>query len=324
VVAVLVSLHVLLLLLLLHATSSAARAASSSASASDSATAPLRTPSSAAMPPPEECDAAAAPPGVARAQAQSSAATDAEERYEGLDNPSIVVSAETPLLRVPVLSLRPTQLAVGRYSVGLKAEKVARKRARGGAEEALDDWLRRHPIPCVRGPPLGAGEAPPLYMIDHHHLAAALHSLGIEDCYAAAVRDYSALSDQDAFWAAMQRDGCLWPHDERGAPLAWEELPRLMPPSVVGLRDDPYRSLAGIVRRAGGYEKSATPYAEFVWANHFRTRVPLPARDEGEGGGGEAGAPVVVDDVSKCVDEALVHAYHPDAEGLPGFTPAEG
>lgn len=317
----LVPLHVLLLL---DATSAA-----SVTTTGTTTTTPLPTSPSPAAVMPEEaaaatCDAAAAPTptlpmAAAVARLPSATTTDAEEeRFEGLDNPSIVVSADTPLLRVPVLSLKPTQIAVGKYSVGLKAEKLARKRSRGGAD-ALDAWLRRHPIPCVRGPPLSSadGAEPPLYMIDHHHLTAALHSLGVEHCYAAAVRDYSALPDQAAFWAAMQRDGCLWPHDERGASLAWDELPRLMPPTVEGLRDDPYRSLAGVVRRAGGFVKSATPYAEFVWANHFRGRVPLPPAHDADD---KAGTPVV--DVSKCVDEALIHAYHPDAEGLPGFTPS--
>lgn len=306
----------------------------------------------------------------------AAAVDDKEERYEGLDNPSIIVSSETPLLRVPVLSLRPTQIAVGKHSVGLKAAKIARKREQG----ALDAWLRRHPIPVVRGPKReGEGDTdsePPLYLIDHHHLAAALHSLGVADCYAAVVRDYSSLpspasppaaasaaaaeegeregedeqqqpqqqqpggsgrDDEEAFWRAMRRDGCLWPHDEAGGVVAWQDLPRALPLSVAGLKDDPYRSLAGMVRRAGGFEKSARPFAEFVWADHLRGRVQLPPSSVaavggregggsgskggtgGRGGGGEQEAAV---DVTPLVPLALAHASHRDAEGLPGFTAA--
>ncbi len=39
------------------------------------------------------------------------------------------------------------------------------------------------------------------------------------------------------------------------------------------LLDDPYRTLANRVHEAGGYAKSATPYAEFLWADFLRTRV---------------------------------------------------
>lgn len=36
------------------------------------------------------------------------------------------------------------------------------------------------------------------------------------------------------------------------------------------MKDDPYRSLAGEVRRAGGYAKDTTPYSEFLWADFLR------------------------------------------------------
>jgi hypothetical protein len=263
-------------------------------------------------------------------------ANDDEERYAGLDNPSVVVPADAPLLRVLVLSLRPTQLAVGKYSVGLKAAKVAKKRDKGGAT-ALDDWLKRHPIPCVRGPPELAPEAPddqqqhaPLFLIDHHHLAAALHGLGIDECYAAVVRDYSSSEAGASFWARMREDGCLWPRDAGGREVPWEDLPSRLPPSVAGLEDDPYRSLAGLVRRAGGYEKSSRPFAEFIWANHLRTRVAIPDAANASlpfvslvaaTGGGEGGGVV---DVSTLVPLALEHAAHRDAEGLPGFAGSGG
>ena len=39
------------------------------------------------------------------------------------------------------------------------------------------------------------------------------------------------------------------------------------------LQDDPYRSLAGLVRRAGGYAKDQAPFVEFIWADFFRPRV---------------------------------------------------
>jgi hypothetical protein len=39
------------------------------------------------------------------------------------------------------------------------------------------------------------------------------------------------------------------------------------------LEDDPFRSLAGEIRRTGGFAKDTTPFAEFLWADFFRRRI---------------------------------------------------
>ena len=38
------------------------------------------------------------------------------------------------------------------------------------------------------------------------------------------------------------------------------------------LVDDPFRSLAGELRRVGGYAKDTTPFSEFLWADFLRRR----------------------------------------------------
>ena len=47
-----------------------------------------------------------------------------------------------------------------------------------------------------------------------------------------------------------------------------------MPASVGELIDDPFRSLAGAVKRAGGYAKDKAPFSEFRWADFLRHRIP--------------------------------------------------
>ena len=42
---------------------------------------------------------------------------------------------------------------------------------------------------------------------------------------------------------------------------------------MTGLVDDPFRSLAGELRRAGGFAKDTTPFSEFLWADFLRRRV---------------------------------------------------
>ena len=46
-----------------------------------------------------------------------------------------------------------------------------------------------------------------------------------------------------------------------------------IPSSISDLADDPYRSLAGELRRAGGFAKEITPFEEFTWADFLRRRI---------------------------------------------------
>ena len=59
------------------------------------------------------------------------------------------------------------------------------------------------------------------------------------------------------------------PYDAEGRRRTVREIPK----SVVGLKDDPFRSLAGELRRAGGFAKDTTPFSEFLWADFLRRRM---------------------------------------------------
>jgi hypothetical protein len=92
-------------------------------------------------------------------------------------------------------------------------------------------------------------------------------------------------------------------HDEKGkGPLHPTELPE----SFGDLRDDPYRSLAGLIRDKGHFQKTTIPYAEFQWADFFRTRIPI-----GEGTRG----------FKRALEEAarISHSQEARDAGLPGF-----
>ena len=67
----------------------------------------------------------------------------------------------------------------------------------------------------------------------------------------------------------MDSHNWLHPYDAEGKRQDWSALPR----HVGKLADDPFRSLAGEVRRAGGYAKNNAPYSEFLWADFFRDRI---------------------------------------------------
>jgi hypothetical protein len=46
-----------------------------------------------------------------------------------------------------------------------------------------------------------------------------------------------------------------------------------LPKSIDRLEDDPFRSLAGELRSAGGFSKETAPFSEFLWAIHLRHRM---------------------------------------------------
>ena len=195
-----------------------------------------------------------------------------------------------PVLKpVRIKALRPTQMTVG-------LQEVRRKRAQwhARAEAAGGKFLGTHMIPVVLGP----GKTD--WLIDHHHLARALLDEGVEDVLVAVVGDLSSLT-KSRFFAFMDCHDWLHPYDAEGCRREWKDLPR----HVGKLVDDPYRSLAGEVRRAGGYAKNPAPYSEFLWADFFRDRIKRSHVEEKFG---------------KALAKAVTLARSPAAAYLPGFS----
>jgi hypothetical protein len=95
-----------------------------------------------------------------------------------------------------------------------------------------------------------------------------LHQEKQQSVLVTVLADLSALP-KIQFWTYL--DGRAWchPYDAEGLRHDFAALPK----SIAGLVDDPYRSLAGELRRAGGFAKDAAPFSEFLWADFLRTRV---------------------------------------------------
>jgi hypothetical protein len=194
-----------------------------------------------------------------------------------------------PLLRpVTIDDLRPTQMTVGFREVERK-----RRQWRARVEKDGADYLGRHMIPVVLGP---GGEH---WMIDNHHLARALHEEGVKDVLVRVIADLSGLKGR-LFRTFMDNRNWFHPFDAEGDRRELTKIPR----HVKGLTDDPYRSLAGELRRAGGYAKDDTPYSEFLWADFLRRRVSLH---------------IVTDKFEKAVEKAVQLANERAAAYLPGW-----
>ena len=197
--------------------------------------------------------------------------------------------APSPTLHtVSISDLRPTQMTVGMREVEEK-----RKAWRGLDIKKSASFLGRHMIPVVRGP------KDRLYVVDHHHLARALHDEGVDEVLTSTLADLRAL-EKDEFWTFLDNRNWLHPFDDEGARHSHEDLPK----RVGAMKDDPYRSLAGEVRRSGGYAKDATPYSEFLWADFLRRKVRRKLLEE---------------DFERAVVKGLDSAASRDAAYLPGW-----
>ena len=199
------------------------------------------------------------------------------------------MSTREPLLHtVPIAELRPTQVTVGYREVAEKRREWA-DRAQGDRAE----WLGRHMIPVLLGPKKRS------YVIDHHHLTRALLEEGCEGVLVNVVADLSML-DRDAFWVFADNRGWCHPYDAEGRRAGFDEIPK----GIADLADDPYRSLAGALRRAGGYAKETVPFTEFMWADALRRRIKRRDVDAS---------------FSAALLQALEFAKGRDARYLPGW-----
>jgi hypothetical protein len=155
----------------------------------------------------------------------------------------MIVVREPVLHPVAIADLRPTQITVGMREVEEK-----RTRFRRQPMVKVGKFLGGHMIPVIKGPKNN------LYVIDHHHLALALHKERIPNVLVITVSDLSSL-DMGSFWTVLDHRAWVHPYDAEGRRRSFRDLPK----SVASLEDDPFRSLAGAVRRAGGFAKDTTP-----------------------------------------------------------------
>jgi hypothetical protein len=190
---------------------------------------------------------------------------------------------------IPILALRPTQMTVGMREVKEKRERFREHKSKKKQEEMIG----KHMIPVVQGPDER------YYVVDHHHLARALHDEGIKDILVTVIGDLTMVG-KDAFWGVMDNKRWVYPYDAKGERRHFKDLPK----SISDLKDDPFRSLAGELRRTGGFAKDTTPFSEFLWADFLRRHVSRK---------------MVEDDFGHAMEKALALAKSKDAIYLPGW-----
>lgn len=185
-------------------------------------------------------------------------------------------------------ALHPTQMTLGLREV---ERRLTRFMMLGPNRQA--EYIAERVVPCVLGP---AGQ---LYLVDRHHMCRVLleAKAGI-----AVVTIIEKLDDVDIgqFWHLMDARGWAHPYDEHGQ----RRDVTVIPARIEDLKDDPYRSLVGDMRRANGIAKADLPFEEFAWANFLRERIP---------------AALIQANFTEASDRALDLAGSSDARHLPGW-----
>jgi hypothetical protein len=193
------------------------------------------------------------------------------------------------ILQSELSSLRPTQCSIGYQEVIAKREEW--RALSGKKREAL---IQQHWFPTIIGPKHQH------FIIDHHHLGVALYEEGQDRVLLTILKDLSWL-DESTFWRVMEFHQWAHPFDQNGNRVDHKKIPK----SIAQLKDDPYRSLAGLARKQGAFAKDVTPYSEFLWADYFRAHVDPN---------------LIKHSISKALKEAMKVAKKSHASYLPGWT----
>lgn len=187
-----------------------------------------------------------------------------------------------------IADLLPTQVTLGMREVAYK-----RQRWRQKDRERAEHYLITHPIPVILG--LESRH----FILDRHHLTRALCDEGVVQVPISIVANESSLP-HDEFWAVLERYYWVHPFDDKGERVSYRNIPK----SISKLIDDPYRSLAGALKRAGGYTKDKSPFSEFRWADFLRSRIDSES---------------IAGDFDGALHQAMHMAQSPEARELPGW-----
>lgn len=184
--------------------------------------------------------------------------------------------------------LHPTQLTVGMIVVQDK-----RKHLDGMKAAERQDFMKEHPMPAV------VGLEGKLYITDHHHLGRAALEAGVPTGFFLVEADLSKCT-LESFWKEMNENLWVHPLDENGVRHCYSMLPDRLGKLV----DDVYRSLAGYVRDEGGFDKTPTAFAEFIWADFFRRNIAIET---------------VRSDFQTAVQAGISLAHSKWAKNIPGY-----
>ena len=131
-----------------------------------------------------------------------------------------MANTREPVLQpIPILELRPTQMTVGMREVKEKRKRLREYWKEHKSRKKQGEFLGKHMIPVVLGPDKR------YYVVDHHHLARALHDEGVKDIIVTVIGDLSMV-EREAFWGVMDNKRWVYPYDAKGERRHFKDLPK--------------------------------------------------------------------------------------------------
>ncbi len=193
--------------------------------------------------------------------------------------------------------IRPSQAAIGLFSIKDKAGKIEKE----WAQDELEKYLQQESNPAVISP---EGK---LHIIDGHHFHYALATANIpkdrKHSYIDVIADFRSRS-QAQFREFMIRNKYVYLKDAEFNDLPFDKLPK----SFLALSDNPYRSLSWIAKERGCFEKTKTPFAEFLWGKFFKDK------------GLRLSSSLNAAEIGEAIVKAMRLCSAPEASTLPGYT----
>jgi hypothetical protein len=177
---------------------------------------------------------------------------------------SLSAKNKSEFCKMSIAKLRPTQYSVGKEEIRRKTAFIKEIKAN---KKKLAAYLKKKTAPVILGP---NGD---MYLVDHHHTALAFLRAGVNKMLVQVIADFSHFSREE-FWNHAASQGWARLVNRNGKPIQWHQLDRIK--RLKKLKDDPYRSLAGMLRDAGGFKKTDQPYMEFKWADFLRDKIATP------------------------------------------------
>jgi len=218
------------------------------------------------------------------------------------DEPACLATERQPICTCDLTKLSPLQGAVGMKQVIYMENRIADDPKHGRRK------LEEDPIKVV------AGVGGQLFIIDHHHAAEAWLGAKTEwgaNALCKIVNSEKGLpaefKTEDEFWTALKAARLVRLKNASGIDVDVSQLPK----TLETMPDDPYRSLAWFVRQKGGFFKTAREFAEFAWADWFRSKSPALEIQN---------LPSDPNDKNATVDEAVEMAHSSEAENLSGYS----
>ena len=226
------------------------------------------------------------------ATAASGVYLGAFESHIGFAKSTAACKPSTPAnetCKIKLEKMHPTQFSVGQLEVDVRAEKF-----QDMSQDELKKYFKKHAATVVVGP----GEI--FYVVDGHHRASALWKIGESSMPATIAANLSDLTNEE-FEKEMVENHWTWLLDENGqSGKTFADLPS----HVEDLADNPYRSLAWLVRQEGGYAKSNELWGDFLWSEYFRAHLTISKSDT---------------QLKKALKDALKIVHLPAARNLPGY-----